>query len=54
MPAALIEGTETIVLFTVALALPQHADVIFAVMAGGVAIGVFQRAIAARRLLRNN
>ena len=54
MPAALIEGTETIVLFTIALALPQHADVIFAVMAGGVAIGVFQRAIAARRLLRNN
>ena len=53
MPAALIEGTETIVLFTIALALPQHADITFAVMAAGVAIGVTQRAVAARRLLHN-
>ncbi|MFT5978624.1 MAG: phosphatidylglycerophosphate synthase [Ilumatobacter sp.] len=54
MPTGLIEGTETIVLFSIALALPQHADVTFAMMAGGVAIGVLQRAIAARRLLRND
>lgn len=54
MPIGLIEGTETLVLFSIALTLPQHADVTFAVMAGGVAIGVLQRAIAARRLLRND
>jgi phosphatidylglycerophosphate synthase len=54
MPTGLIEGTETIVLFTIALALPQHADITFAVMAAGVAIGVTQRAVAARRLLRND
>ena len=54
MPTGLIEGTETIVLFTIALALPQHARITFAVMAAGVAIGVTQRAVAARRLLRND
>ncbi|WP_394941904.1 CDP-alcohol phosphatidyltransferase family protein [uncultured Ilumatobacter sp.] len=54
MPAGLIEGTETIVLFTLALALPQNADVAFTVMAAGVAIGVLQRVLAARRLLHNN
>jgi phosphatidylglycerophosphate synthase len=54
MPTGLIEGTETIVLFTIALALPQHADITFAVMAAGVAIGITQRAVAARRLLRND
>jgi phosphatidylglycerophosphate synthase len=54
MPTGLIEGTETIVLFTIALALPQHADITFAVMAAGVAIGVTQRAVAARRLLRDD
>ena len=54
MPTGLIEGTETIVLFTIALALPQHANITFAVMAAGVAIGITQRAVAARRLLRND
>ena len=54
MPTGLIEGTETIVLFTIALALPQHANITFAVMAAGVAIGITQHAVAARRLLRND
>jgi phosphatidylglycerophosphate synthase len=53
MPTGLIEGTETIILFTIALAVPQHADVTFAVMAAGVVVGIAQRAVAARRLLRD-
>jgi len=51
MPTALIEGTETIVLFSLALALPQWSDEVFAVMAIGVVVGVAQRWAAARRLL---
>lgn len=54
MPTGLVEGTETIVLFTIALALPQRAGITFAVMAGGLAIGVAQRAVAARGLLHND
>ena len=52
MPTALIEGTETIVAFTVALAVPQWANGVFVVMATGVMLGVGQRWGAARRLLR--
>ena len=51
LPPALIEGTETIVLFTLALAVPAWADTVFVVMALGVVVSVLQRASAARRLL---
>lgn len=51
MPSALIEGTETIILFTVALAVPQWANAVFVVMAIGVVIGIVQRTVVARRLL---
>ncbi|NND74047.1 MAG: CDP-alcohol phosphatidyltransferase family protein [Ilumatobacter sp.] len=51
MPKALVEGTETIIAFTIALAAPGVADVVFVVMAVGVGVGVVQRAVAARQLL---
>ncbi len=51
LPPALIEGTETIVLFTLALAIPAWADTVFVVMALGVIVSVLQRAVAARRIL---
>jgi phosphatidylglycerophosphate synthase len=51
LPPALIEGTETILFFTLALAIPAWADTVFVVMALGVATSVLQRAGAARRLL---
>ena len=43
MPGGLVEGTETIVLFTVMLAVPRAAVPLFLVMAGLVAITVGQR-----------
>jgi phosphatidylglycerophosphate synthase len=51
MPSALIEGTETIVLFTVALAVPQWANAVFVAMAIAVGVGIVQRTMAAHRLL---
>ena len=51
LPPALIEGTETIVLFALALAIPAWADTFFIIMALGVVVSVLQRASAARRLL---
>jgi phosphatidylglycerophosphate synthase len=51
MPVALIEGTETIVFFTVALAIASVARTVFIVMAIGVIINIFQRSADARRLL---
>jgi len=51
LPPALIEGTETIVLFTLALAIPAWADTVLVVMALGVVVSVLQRSSAARRLL---
>lgn len=51
MPPALIEGTETIVLFSLFVALPQWAAWLFAVMASLVAVNVVQRAAWARRNL---
>lgn len=43
MPTGLIEGAETIVLFSLMLALPDHAVVLFGVMAALVALTVVQR-----------
>jgi phosphatidylglycerophosphate synthase len=51
LPPALIEGAETIVLFTLALAIPAWADTVFVIMALGVVVSVLQRAVIARRLL---
>jgi phosphatidylglycerophosphate synthase len=51
MPFALIEGTETIVLFTAFLAVPSLAAELFALMAALVAVTVVQRLVWARRHL---
>lgn len=51
MPPALIEGTETIAIFTVALAVPQWADAVFVAMAVAICVGIVQRSVAARNLL---
>lgn len=51
MPRGLVEGAETLVLFTVALAVPQWAAVVLWVMAAGVAVSAVQRAVWATRVL---
>ena len=51
MPPALVEGTETIVVFTVFLLAPRHAPQIFSLMTAAVAVGVGQRLLWARRHL---
>jgi phosphatidylglycerophosphate synthase len=53
MPPGLIEGAETIVLFALALALPQWSTAIMWGMAAGVAITIGQRALWACRNLRD-
>lgn len=52
MPPALIEGTETIVLFGLFVAVPRWASWTFALMAALVAVNVVQRVAWARRNLR--
>lgn len=52
MPASLVEGAETVVLFAAFLALPQWAAKIFAVMAGLVVVTVVHRLVWASRHLR--
>ncbi len=51
MPPALVEGTETIAIFTAFLVVPSYAPQIFTVMAVAVVIGVGQRLVWARRTL---
>lgn len=51
MPPALIEGTETIVLFSVFIALPRAAVPVFWTMAALVAVNVAQRIVWAARHL---
>ena len=51
MPPALVEGAETIVVFTVFLALPRDAPQVFSLMAAAVAVGVVQRLAWAHRHL---
>jgi hypothetical protein len=51
MPTALIEGAETIVIFTAFLAFPKWASWTFAAMAALVAVNVVQRMMWARRAL---
>lgn len=50
MPPALVEGTETIIFFTLFLALPALAPWLFSVMAVAVVVGVGQRLFHAREL----
>lgn len=52
MPRGLVEGTETIVFFTLALAVPSIAVWVFGVMAAAVAITVAERLWWARSVLR--
>lgn len=49
LPKGLVEGTETIVFFTVALAFSSIARTVFIVMTFGVAISVIQRSVVAQR-----
>ena len=51
MPSGLIEGAETIVLFTIMLAFPAGAEVLFFVMAALVAATIGQRIVWAARSL---
>ncbi len=51
MPRGLVEGTETIVFYTVALVWPSAAPTVFWVMAIAVAITVVERIWWARRIL---
>jgi phosphatidylglycerophosphate synthase len=51
MPTGLVEGAETIVLFSLMLALPDQAQVLFWLMAALVAITIVQRLVWARASL---
>jgi phosphatidylglycerophosphate synthase len=53
MPTGLVEGTETIVFFTLILLFPQRAAILFSVMAIATTIGIVQRVVWAFRHLRN-
>jgi len=52
MPAAIIEGTETVLFFTLFLLLPNYATPLFLLKAALVSVGVWQRWLFARRVLR--
>lgn len=52
LPRGLVEGTETIVLFTLALALPNAATTIWWIMAGAVLITAVERVVWAARTFR--
>ena len=52
MPAGLIEGAETIVLFSLMLAVPDQALALFWVMSALVAVTILQRVVWASRSLR--
>jgi len=52
MPRGLVEGTETIVVFTLALALPDSAAIIWWVFALAVALTIAERLRWASRILR--
>lgn len=54
MPAAVIEGAETVVLFALALAVPAWSVALMWIMAAGVAVSVAQRVAGATRALRSS
>jgi hypothetical protein len=51
MPAALIEGTETVLFFSAFLLWPGWAGPLFSIKAALVSVGVYQRWIFARNVL---
>ena len=51
MPPGVVEGAETVVLFALALAVPDWSVAVMWIMAAGVAAGVVQRALWAARAL---
>jgi phosphatidylglycerophosphate synthase len=51
MPTGLVEGAETIALFTLMLALPRYVAQLFAVMACGVVVSILQRVVWALKNL---
>ncbi len=51
MPPGVVEGAETVVLYTLALAVPEWSVAVMWVMSAGVAAGVVQRAVMATRAL---
>lgn len=53
MPAAVIEGSETLLFFTLFLLFPKYAAPLFLLKAGLVSVGVWQRWVFARRCLQN-
>ncbi len=52
MPSGLIEGTETVLLFSLFIILPNHLSLLFQLMTGLVVITIGQRFIWATRYLR--
>ncbi len=52
MPAGIVAGTETILFYSAAIVLPKWLVTIFWLMAVLVVVGVLQRVIWARRILR--
>lgn len=51
MPRGLVEGTETIVFYTLFILFPDHLLVLFALMAAAVVLSVAQRLLWAARVL---
>lgn len=51
MPKGLIEGTETVLLYSLFLVLPRWSSLLFLLMAAGTAVGIVQRLLWARRSL---
>jgi phosphatidylglycerophosphate synthase len=54
MPTGLVEGTETIIFFTLFFVMPHRWEVLFLLMAGLTALGIVQRLIWAVRVLGNS
>ncbi|MGA9277676.1 CDP-alcohol phosphatidyltransferase family protein, partial [Ilumatobacter sp.] len=52
LPRGLVEGTETIIVFTLALAIPDAATTIWWIMAAAVLVTAFERVRWAARTLR--
>jgi hypothetical protein len=51
MPVGVVEGTETLVFFTLFLAVPAYAGMLFYAMAAATAVGILQRVVWAARNL---
>ena len=49
MPSGLVEGTETIVLYTLFFIVPGYLQLLYALLIAGTAVGIIQRIVWARR-----